>query len=848
VKEDFLPSILLAISCLLIIISAIQPLARKLAVSDAVLLALVGIPIGSVATFLLRTNLASTFHSLAEALIHFPVDSQVFLYIFLPALVFHGALSLDIHRLTHDAVPVLLLAIVAVAVTTAAVGFALFPLSGVPLTACLMLGAIVATTDPSAVVSVFHDIGVDARLNSLVEGESLLNDAAAISIFTLFLHHLAYASSPHLSSAIWSFCLSFGGGIAVGFVLAESVLLAIPRLGNARVAEVTLTLALPYLAYITCDQYFGFSGVVAAAAAGLTIGNSGPAMLRPHNWSFLRNVWDQLSFLTGSMVFVLASMLVPRLILGMNGWDVVLIGVAVGAALLARGLILFGMLPALAALRLSQRVPLAYQATILWGGLRGSITLAMALAVTENPLISTDLQRFVAVVATGFVLFTLLVNGTTLRLLVRWLGLDQLSPVDQALRTQVVMIGLTDVRDKVRSLSEEYGFSTRATAYVASLYDQRAKDEEAVNTFDATLTDRDRIKLGLLTFAAHERSQLLDIFRDQGTSRSIMQNLIRTSNSIIDATRYDGRSGFLRAARHRLQPTIRFRAAQWLHATFGIDYPLMVCMTERFEIVLLKYLIFISQTRFMKERMGPVLGSRVLEVVTEITERRRALYDDALEMLRFQYPGYAEALQTRMLRQIGLRLESREYADLRNEAMIGEEIHDRLLRDLARKQGRMLRRMTFNLRTGVTNRLRELPVFSELQEAILHDVAMVVTMRFAVPGEMLLGKRHRSRFVYFVSSGEAVIQHEGKETRLGPGDAFGGDGFLDSVRTHGRVRAARFSHLLALSTSYFRELMTENPILRTKLSRPSTAEPEQLLLEHAVSAPLAATYPINPPK
>ena len=91
---------------------------------------------------------------------------------------------------------------------------------------------------------------------------------------------------------------------------------------------------------------------------------------------------------------------------------------------------LFGLLPTLSALRLSQAVSNRYKAVILWGGLRGAVTLALALAVTENVRIGHDVQRFIAVLATGFVLFTLLVNGTTLRLLIHLLGLDRLSALD----------------------------------------------------------------------------------------------------------------------------------------------------------------------------------------------------------------------------------------------------------------------------------------------------------------------------------------------------------------------------------------------------------------------------------
>ena len=669
-----MPDILLAVAAMLVVVSAIQPLARRLLVSDAVLLALVGILIGAGSAFVLGRGPGGGVAEMAATFAHFPVNSQVFLFVFLPALVFHGALSIDVRRLARDVAPVLLLAIVAVVASTAAIGFALQPIAGQTLVVCLLLGAIVATTDPSAVIGVFRDIGADARLTRLVEGESLLNDAAAIALFTLLLDEVTQQAMPGLGMAGVVLAASFLGGAAVGHALARLALAVMPALGGSRPAEVTLTLALPYVSYIVCDEFLGFSGVVSAAAAGLTVSAIGPSVLRPAAWSYLVDVWAQLAFLASSLVFVLASMLVPELMLGMQPWDLLLVGVAVLAALAARAGVLFLVMPVLRLTRLAQRVPARFKLTMLWGGLRGSITLAMALAVTENPLVPVDVQRFIAILATGFVLFTLLVNGTTLRFLVRRLGLDRLSPIDQALRHQVLALGLGQVRDRLRRTATDFAFLAPATQRAVELYERRAAAEAAANTFDAALTDRDRVRLGLLTFAVQEHSILLEIFRDRGVPRPIMAQLLRTADIIIDATRADGRLGYLRAARRRLQPSRRLRMAEWLYRRLRIGRPLARLMAQRFEMLLVMRVVFLAQLGFLRDRMTPVLGVRVTEVIGEIVERRRVLLDDALEALGPPYPGHAEALQLSMLRMIGLRYELDTYTTLHAEALLSDEL------------------------------------------------------------------------------------------------------------------------------------------------------------------------------
>src|SRR5262249_27819323 len=160
---------------------------------------------------------------------------------------------------------------------------------------------------------------------------------------------------------------------------------------------------------------------------GLVMSAAGQARMSPDDWRFLHDMWEQIAFWASSLIFILASLLVPRMLQNIGAHDLVLLLILVAAALLGRALVLFGMLPVLTALRLSEVVESRFKMVIVWGGLRGAVTLALALAVTENASLAPEVRRFVAVLATGFVLFTLLVNGTTLRLLIRVLGLDQLS-------------------------------------------------------------------------------------------------------------------------------------------------------------------------------------------------------------------------------------------------------------------------------------------------------------------------------------------------------------------------------------------------------------------------------------
>ena len=123
---------------------------------------------------------------------------------------------------------------------------------------------------------------------------------------------------------------------------------------------------------------------------------------------------------------------------------------------------LFLLLPLLSLAKLTQPISTAYKLAIAWGGLRGALTLVLALAVTENSALNPEVQRFVAVLATGMVLFTLLVNGTTLRSVIHLLRLDSLSPVDQALRDRVLALSYAEIAETIRVSGREHEISPSA--------------------------------------------------------------------------------------------------------------------------------------------------------------------------------------------------------------------------------------------------------------------------------------------------------------------------------------------------------------------------------------------------
>ena len=305
--------LLAVLATLLVVVAVSQPVAVRLNLAPVVLLAVIGVAIGAVSIVLLRTPVTDRFDSIAAIFVNLPVSSETFVYVFLPLLVFEGAITTDVRRMLEDAAPILMLAVVATVVTTGVVGVALWPVSGLPLVVCLLLGSVIATTDPAAVIAVFRDVGAPARLTRLVEGESLLNDAAAIVMFVVFLGIIVSGRQPDIAGGAVQFVVAFLGGAILGVASGRALLQLVPWTRDDRLAEATLTVALPYLVFIGAEHLFHVSGVVAVLTAGLTVSTSGRSRITPYNWSFITDLWAQIAFWAHSLVFVLASILVPKL-------------------------------------------------------------------------------------------------------------------------------------------------------------------------------------------------------------------------------------------------------------------------------------------------------------------------------------------------------------------------------------------------------------------------------------------------------------------------------------------------------------------------------------------------------
>ena len=779
------------------------------------ILAILGSLIGVGALFFLRTDLTDALNPVAEAILGLPIRSNVFLYIFLPTLLFQASLGMNVRRMLDDWVPILVLAVVAVVVATLAVGYALSWTSTLSLAACLLIGAIVSTTDPSAVVSIFRSISAPRRLARIIEGESLLNDAAAIALFGLFMGFVMLGvPDPSLGDALARFPVLIAGGAFIGWLAARLAVWLMALSQGHELAQISISVALPYLAFIGSEQMVGASGVIAVVVAGLTLNLVGPGRLPPQAWASLREVWDVMAHWAGALIFILAALFIPRLLEEVRIGDFLLVGVVILAALASRVVILFALLPALSRLRLSPPVERPYRVAILWGGLRGAVTLALALAVTENVRVPDDIQRVVGILATGFTLFTLLVQGTTLRRVIRWLGLDRLSPIDEALSRQVVAVALQTVREDVARTTEIYDLSHDVVRAEAKRFGDRL--EEAVKTAEDSvdILERDRVTLGLIALAGHERDTILARVRDRTISSRMAEQVVSDADRLIEGARTGGRSGYQRAARKSVTYGRGFRAAVWFHSRLHISRPLARLTADRFELLLSQRLVLRDLGAFIDSRIRRIHGRRLADLLHELLNRRIDGVETALESLRLQYPGYAEELERRFIRRTALRLEEREYTAMREDGLIGAEVYASLMAEVAERRAQAEGRPRLDIALQRIELIRRFPLFAGLDEAGLRQLARALRSRYANAGDVILRKDGTARNVYFIASGAVEQEVAGQTIRLGRGEMFGQMAILAKRPPRAEVRVIAPSTFLVLNEARFRRLLMRSAALQ----------------------------------
>ena len=464
-------------------------------------------------------------------------DPDYVFFFFLPPLLYHAAVFTSWRDFRHDIGSISLLAVGLVAATTvavAAVAHSLIP--GMPWAAAVALGAIVSPPDAICATAAMANTKIPRRLVTVIEGESLVNDASGLVIYK---YAVLAAVTGGLSAwdAAADFIVVGPGGIAIGAILGF-LLLRLQRRVVDPMIEVTVSLTTPFAVYIVADR-LGTSGVLAVVTAGLIRGWYAPEVLTPQTRIRAFAAWDVLVFILNSIVFILIGSELDDIVQDLPSYslrDLLSYSLAVSAtAILVRFLWVF------ASVYLARFLPARWrgpkqtswrEAVILaWSGMRGVVSLAAALALLVN---TASGEPFPARELTAFLTFavifvTLVIQGLTIAPLARWLGVkaDDISDREERLaRHEIVRAALAEVERAAPAAGIAADVLAAVRAEIVRQIEETAAMEEGAGDTEKAAAAKARRDLLLAAIAA-QRRELIRLRRKRAIGDDVMHRIER---------------------------------------------------------------------------------------------------------------------------------------------------------------------------------------------------------------------------------------------------------------------------------------------------------------------------------
>jgi Na+:H+ antiporter len=497
---------------LMILASAIAVVAMRLRIPYTVALVLAGLALGAVHV--------SALENVYQG--HAPewLTPNVILILFLPGLLFEGSARINIRLLRQSLAPILILANVGVLIATLFTGYVLHWAMGLPLLVTLLFGAIISATDPISVLAIFKEVSAGKRLSLLVEAESLVNDGTAAVLFQVLLAGVL-TGTLHAGTGTEEFFVSILGGSAIGLGLGYLMSFITMQIDDPQI-EITLTMVLAYGSYVLANQLH-VSGVLATVVAGITVGNVGArigmsARTRIALWSF----WEYFAFVINSIVFLLIGIEV-RIGELYHRWPEILLAVA--TVLLGRAAAVYGLVP-LSNL-FSGKIPMRWRHVLVWGGMHGSLSLALALSLDRNFPYREEILAFTF----GVVAFSIIVQGLTMKPLLRLLEITGTAEQEQA----VARVEQLAVSSAVVELDQMLKARTVSRLVYAVLTSELRGQRENLRAQMDELYARDGARAGAEMHAARMR---LSIAVRQSVGQAVRDGEINSEAGakIIDAT------------------------------------------------------------------------------------------------------------------------------------------------------------------------------------------------------------------------------------------------------------------------------------------------------------------------
>ncbi len=738
--------IIFVLVVLLGIAMLVTGLCRNLPVPFTVILVLIGMLLG---------NLSQAFHFM-ESLQGFSLSPEIMLFIFLPALIFESGFALDARQMIADLPPILILAIPAMLMSTFVVGLGIWWALDIKLIVALVFGALISATDPVAVVALFKELGAPNRLNVLVEGESLLNDATAIVAFSILLGIAVEGGGIGWSDAdniFLEFIRVFIGGALFGAFLGFVACELLYRMQSGIEVILTSSVIIAYASFVIAEHSFHVSGVMAVVGSAIALRRFGVTRFRQDTTHSISEIWEVIALCCNSLLFLLVGLSVST---GALFNQLGPICIAIMLVLCARAMSIYSLVPLAVKWFRLPHISLGERHIMWWGGLKGGLAIAVVLSIPSD----LPERQFLFEVTLGVVLFTLLVSAPSIRPLMHFLGMSEVSKGEH-LEYRNSLLGAEEssakylsrlAASKVVPKGAVEPLADKIHQTFASGVDEDEKDVHRDDEYFAEIrayrVERESLKM------LYEKGLISQyVYLDMNNGLNRVQETLRLGEARSGTETTAGETSLFQRLENSLLGKIREK--HWLSKLLSRYQELrMVQRVQRN----LAHILSCDEVIEMLERQEDLL-EEVREKVISVYSERKKYYRRQLKQTRAYYPEfylqYVERLTTRSMINSGWNRVKSEFhhGDIGAK---GFNLIEQKVKTVLAEVDKAPLMFTESVGT-ITELLEDIELFSDLKERDYEYLETHADLVTYLAGDTIIGRFETGEDFYVLVDGTATV-------------------------------------------------------------------------------------------
>lgn len=485
--------------------------------------------------------------------VHLELSADMIYFVLLPLLLFEAAFHINFHQFKIQFKTITFIATFGLLLSIFTIGFILARFTGLPLDVSILFGALISATDPIAVITLFKSLGAPKRLGLVADGESMLNDATGVIAFRVvsaFVVTSTQFQSSTLINSLGNFLYVFIGSLIFGAIVGYLFSKLIEKIENDRVIETTITVAAALGSFAAAEHFFHLSGVITTVITGLVVGNLGKTKFSHGVREFVEEFWAYFAFLSVSAVFFFATFNLDFSIFTKNPWHIVIAIIAVLVGRAVSVYVSFLFTNTLPMFKDEPNVPMKWQHILNWGGLRGVIPLVLVYSLPETFEYRDEMLSFTM----GAFLFTLLVNGLTIRNLLLALGLHLPKREEEIIKEEMAIFELENAKDSLKKLQAEEFDPELLNAVTHEIDEEEAKHKKYLQEISTPEEFSKSLRLHAINL---ERETLEKLYEQQFITENVYFDFDTELDLQQDALEYpevyEGRAihegGFIDSAR-----------------------------------------------------------------------------------------------------------------------------------------------------------------------------------------------------------------------------------------------------------------------------------------------------------